>query len=171
MRPEFFFFFFFFFFVFVFFLFFFLFSGSRESLPYFFFFFVSKIRIKIKVHLASFFLFFFLFVFFFFFLFFFFFFFFVLFCFFSSDLIFFLSKWNKIAVWVKYLLNYFYKNKQSKYVKSGLSGVGRVGFRSKLLTPQDAQTTHDGRRTLTDHNSSPWAIAHLEQFVLRWAKN
>ena len=43
-------------------------------------------------------------------------------------------------------------------------GIGGVGFQSKLLTPHDAQrsthderrsrTTDDGRRTLTDHNSS-----------------
>ena len=35
--------------------------------------------------------------------------------------------------------------------------------RSRLL--KQLLTPHDGRRTLTDHNSSPWAL------ILRWAKN
>ena len=73
--------------------------------------------------------------------------------------------------------NYFWSTSHpnaSYQVSSQLAqGCRRSRLLKQLLTP------HDGRRTLTDHNSSPcttddghWltTIAHHEHFVLRWAK-
>ena len=49
-------------------------------------------------------------------------------------------------------------------------GYRRSRLLKKLLTPHDGwRTTHNGQRTLTDHNSSPWARSSSElKTLFKW---
>ena len=73
------------------------------------------------------------------------------------------SRWRPSWISHRKDFSYFWSTSHSDASYQVLSQMAKGRRKSRLLkqllTPHDARrTTHDGRPTLTDHNSSPWAL-------------